>query len=204
MNWKMRSCLPVFHCIAAVFIFLACGGCGGGGNSGPSTQNVVVLNVPYEPNHGGAGTCASSSMTMLLKYAGLNVTFDDIYRIAGPPPVINYDAVNAWITRDFGLTLKLYPNRTVQDVMKAIDAGYPVMVLQVKWTDQLLGHNRVVIGYDLDRNEFIVNDPSDFGPNFRIPFATFQELWRLLPTAEPGWPPNVLWLVKKVDAPDPI
>jgi hypothetical protein len=98
----------------------------------------------------------------------------------------------------------LYPNRTIEDIIKAIDAGYPVMVLQVYWTDQLTGHNRVIVGYDLKRNEFIANDPSDFGPYFRIPFATFQELWRLWKIVEPGWPANFLWLILKVGDPDPI
>jgi len=161
-----------------------------------------VLNVPFEPNQGG--TCASSSMTMILKFNGLDITFEDVYAIAGPPPIINYSGVDQWIREDFGLTLKLYPNRTIEDVIKAIDAGYPVMVLQVYWTDQLTGHNRVIVGYDLKRNEFIANDPSDFGPYFRIPFATFQELWRLWKIVEPGWPANFLWLILKVSDPDPI
>jgi hypothetical protein len=158
--------------------------------------------VPFEPNHGS--TCASSSMTMMLKYRGLNVGFDDVYAIAGAPPIINYAGVDAWIRKDFNLTLKQYNNRTVQDIIKAIDAGYPAMALQVHWTNDLTGHNRVVIGYDLARSEFIVNDPSLFGPNFRIPFATFEELWRIWQAVEPSWPPNVLWLIKPVSAPDPM
>jgi Peptidase_C39 like family len=209
MEKNIKIYWPICFCLFIMLSFLGCGGGGGGGDSGggsttppPSNPNVVTLNVPFEPNHGG--TCASSSMTMILKYNGLNVTFDDVYKIAGPPPIINYSGVDQWIQKDFGLTLKLYPNRTVQDIIKAIDLGYPVMVLQVKWTNDSTGHNRVVIGYDLDRNEFIVNDPSDFGPNFRIPFATFEELWRLWNIVEPSWPPNFLWLIIKVNTPDPI
>jgi hypothetical protein len=200
-------------CFFIFFSFIACGGgkeSGYGGpssqervtNIAPSTKKVIVLKVPFEPNHGG--TCASSSMTMMLKYNGLDVNFNDVYKIAGPPPIINYDGVDKWIQKDFGLKLKLYPNRTIRDIIKAIDEGYPVMVLQVKWTNELSGHNRVIKGYDSIQEEFIVNDPSEFGRNFRIPFTTFKELWRLWGKNEPGWPPNFLWLIIKANQPDPI
>jgi len=181
---------------------VASGGGGGGGDDSSSTANDVVLNVSYVPNYGQ--TCASSSMTMMLQYYDPGITFNDVLSRAGLPPIINYYAVNEWILQEFDLKLKLYRDRTVDDVIECINQGYPVMVLQVYSSTIPSGHNRVVIGYNLEQEVLIVNDPSALGANYRMSFEYFDLLWSMWDQIS-GWPfPHLLWLIMPVDAADPI
>ena len=59
----------------------------------------VILDVPFEPNHGQ--TCAASCMTMVLKYFGLNISFEDVIHNVGIPPLIDYESFNQWINDEW-------------------------------------------------------------------------------------------------------
>jgi hypothetical protein len=161
-----------------------------------------LLTVPFEPNHGQ--TCASSSMTMLLKFIKLPIKFEDVVSRSGLPPIINYKKVDEWIRKNYKLKLVQFNNRTINDIIKCIKAGYPVMVLQQFKLDHVEGHNRVVVGYNTTRKEFIINDPSDIGFEYRMSFDVFQKLWDKLPLSCPGWPPNFFWIILPVDKTAPI
>ena len=163
----------------------------------------VYLDVPFEPNHGL--TCASSSMTMMLKFLGKDAAFDQVLDKAGLPPVIDYNAVDKWIKKRFGLRLIRYDNRSIGDIVTCIDAGFPAMVLQQFLPDQASGHNRVVIGYNSTIRELILHDPSELGYAYRMSYDTFNELWDLLPKVCPGWPgERFFWIVLEDGVESPL
>jgi tetratricopeptide (TPR) repeat protein len=68
-----------------------------------------------------------------------------------------------------------------RDLMqRLLAAGFPVIVHQWLVRPQdgvLVGHYRVLRGYDAGRSLFIANDPYT-GPNFTIPYDQFEEWWR--------------------------
>jgi len=161
-----------------------------------------VVDVPYVPNYGE--TCASSSMTMMLKGYDSSITFDDVLNKAGLPPIINYDAVDEWIREEFDLTLEMYIYRRIDDILTCIDEGYPVMVLQVFSAQVHTGHNRVVIGYNLKKETLIVHDPSPLGPDYEMSFEYFDQLWKKWDKIGDWNVTHFLWLIMPVDAADPI
>lgn len=71
------------------------------------------------------------------------------------------------------------------------------MVLQQFSENEIVGHNSLVIGYNLIRSEFILNDSSDLGQSYRISFDLFEKLWDLLPQSCPGWPKRFFWIIEK-------
>lgn len=164
-------------------------------------DNDVMLKVPFEPNRGE--TCASSSMTMIINYWGRNVKFKDVSERAGMPPVIDYDNVDRWLRNSHNLKLISFNEKTLNDIIACIDNGYPVMVLQQFLPNQKVGHNRVVIGYNMQRGEFILNDPSELGCEYRMSFQLFQEMWDILPEVCPGWPDHFFWLIIPMDMENP-
>ena len=153
----------------------------------------VTLDVPFESNRGG--TCASSSMAMMLRFAGAKTGFNEVLKVAGLPPVINYGGVDKWIRKEFGLKLVRFEKRAIDDIIACVQKGHPVMVLQQHSVYNPGGHNRVVVGYNLGSRELIINDPSELGYEYRMPFGMFEKMWDLLPKTCPGWPPRPMWLI---------
>jgi hypothetical protein len=51
------------------------------------------------------------------------------------------------------------------------------VVLQHFSEDNRDGHDRVVIGYNIGTRELILNDPSPYGPGYRMSFDLFNDLW---------------------------
>jgi hypothetical protein len=143
------------------------------------TFEDVLLNVPFEPNRGS--TCASSSFTMVLKYLGQPITFDHVFAIFGLPPFYpaHWMRFENWVEEDLDLQMETYAPCTIDHIMSCIDYGYPVVVLQhfsnPEGHDD--GHDRVVIGYNIGTKELILNDPSEYGPGYRMSFDLFDDLW---------------------------
>ena len=163
----------------------------------------VILDVPFEPNHGG--TCVASSFTMALRYLEPTVTFDDVYNIFGLPPFDNneYENFNNWIKNNFDLEMKHYSHCTIDDIILCINEGYPAVVHQQDSLSLAEGHMRVVIGYNLDRQEFIIHDPSNRGKNYRESFSVFEKLWKLITNLE-SVPPNQIFLLESLGQNSPL
>ncbi|HYD35705.1 MAG TPA: C39 family peptidase [Vitreimonas sp.] len=71
-------------------------------------------------------------------------------------------------------------NGTPAQIEALVAQGIPVIVeqwLEKRGTGELVGHYRVVRGYNRQRQLFITNDSFN-GPNFTIPYAQFEEWWR--------------------------
>jgi len=137
----------------------------------------VVLDVPYVPNYGM--TCGSSSFTMVLKYYDPSIRFDEVFGILGLPPfsVEAWKEFERWVEEDLNLEMETYHQCEIDHVIRCIDYGYPVVVLQ--WFNKTVneGHYRVVIGYNLGKEILILNDPSPYGPRYRMEFQLFDSLW---------------------------
>ena len=143
-----------------------------------TTAADVVLDVPFEENHGN--TCASSSMTMMVNYHGIDLEWADIFALSGGgelDSVIDFEAVSTYIEDNHGATLFRLDDCTVDDVFTLIDAGYPVMILQTHSTTNDAGHNRVAIGYNSDKTQIMFNDPSDLGPAYWMTVEDVETCW---------------------------
>jgi hypothetical protein len=141
-----------------------------------STSKDMSLKVPFETNRGS--TCLSSSLAMVLQYYKTGATFDDVFAIFGLPPgfyASKWIQFENWI-ETFGLAMITYDKATIEDVLQCVYRGLPVVVLQ-HHHDSGEGHDRVVIGYNLAKQEFILNDPSNYGPGYRMSFDEFDSLW---------------------------
>jgi len=155
----------------------------------------VKLDVPYEPNLGN--TCFSSSFAMVMRYWGKDVHVNDVLKVVGLPPfIVGYEhpELNAWMRKNHGLKFLYLPYSRVEDLKLYLIEGYPVIVHQTFSLQENTGHNRVVIGYSDKRGVFIINDPSQLGPNYEIPYTEFERLWSRIATYEPG-PHNKIYLV---------
>jgi len=137
----------------------------------------VKLEVPFEPNLGD--TCFSSSFAMVMRYWGKDVHVDDVLKIVGHPPFggSTLTQLNWWMQKNHGLKFKYLPNSSIEHVKLYLNESYPVIVNQTFSLNENTGHSRVVIGYNDKKGVFIVNDPSLLGPNHKISYGNFRELW---------------------------
>jgi ABC-type bacteriocin/lantibiotic exporter with double-glycine peptidase domain len=163
----------------------------------PVAQNIKLV-VPYEPNLGN--TCFSSCFAMVMRYWNKDVHVQDIVKIVGLPPFHGYDhqELNSWMAKNYNLRFKYLPNSTIDDIKIYLSEGYPIIVHQTMSFKDTSGHNRVVIGYDDNKNVFITNDPSRFGLNYEIPYSVFKDLWSNIALIEKG-PVNKAYLVYQID-----
>ena len=160
----------------------------------------VLLDVPYEPNHEstkGCGTCCSSSFTMILRFFDPSVTFEDVFSVFGCPPFSEgYQPFLDWVNAGYpNLNAYGFCNATIEEIIKKISKGFPIVVHQIFSTSDMTGHNRVVIGYDLNKRVFLVNDPSYLGQNYVMDFDTFKDLWFKISTVE-SVQPYCMWLIE--------
>jgi hypothetical protein len=145
----------------------------------------MTLNVPYEPNYGS--TCLSSSMTMVLKFWGTQITFDQVFGIFGLPgfPPSKWQQFESWIDT-LGMKMITYDKGSIEEVIRCVYYGYPVVALQSHDPADMQGHDRVIVGYNLSQEVFILNDPSNFGPRYKMGFDEFESLWNYNGYGSPG------------------
>jgi len=144
--------------------------------NGKDRACVKYLNVPFEPNHGG--TCVCSSFTMVLNYYNPNVTFAQVYDIFGLPPLSSalWKQFEIWVEDDLNMEMEYYDHGTIEDVIRCLEQGYPVVVQQFCTESDRTGHDRVVVGYEIQSRTFILNDPG-LGQDYRMTFILFDDLW---------------------------
>jgi tetratricopeptide (TPR) repeat protein len=126
--------------------------------------------------------CGPVSLAAVASYFGLGITqFDAAEVVKGSPEDRNVspqEMVDYLHSLGLGAVYRVNGN---QELLKQLVAsGVPVVVHQwlVRPQDSVLvGHYRVVRGYDAQSAHFIANDPYT-GPQFVIPYAQFEELWR--------------------------
>jgi hypothetical protein len=115
-----------------------------------------MVAVPYfwqEANTNEPGrTCNLTSLAMVMRYWGKNVTPDELYSKAGGP-VFTGSGV-ASVAKSYGLKAVYSEKGSAQEIKKHLDRGVPV-ILQGWFTES--GHFIVIVGYD--KTGWICNDP---------------------------------------------
>jgi tetratricopeptide (TPR) repeat protein len=126
--------------------------------------------------------CGPVSLAMAADYYGMSITqFDAADVVKGSPQDRNVspeEMVDYLHSLGLGAVFRVDGS---QDLMRRLlAAGFPVIAHQWLVRPQdgvLVGHYRVLRGYDGGRSLFIANDPYT-GPNFTISYAQFEEWWR--------------------------
>lgn len=120
--------------------------------------------------------CGPASLAMAMQSAGLNVEpgqLKDYLYLPQKQGSLQVEMLAT--TRKHGLlAYQLQPE--LQDMLKEISAGNPVVVLQnlaLSWYP--LWHYALVIGYDLQREEIILR--SGLTQRLVMPFTTFEHTW---------------------------
>lgn len=136
---------------------------------------VELETVPFYPQleyH-----CGPAALASVYNYRGIDVTPDDVARLVFVPGLkgsLQSEVVAA--TRQHDL-LPVQLDGRLESVLRELDAGNPVFVLQNLGLDLLpRWHYEVVVGYRLDRGELILRS----GKHRRIArsFATFDRTWQ--------------------------
>jgi tetratricopeptide (TPR) repeat protein len=133
-----------------------------------------LTEVPFHPQDDYQ--CGPAALATVLNHAGVNVAPDDLVGQVYLPKregSLQLELVAA-ARRARRVPYLLAPE--LDAVVREIAAGHPVLVLQnlgLSWLPRW--HYAVVVGYDLDRREFILRS----GREARrvTPFATFERTW---------------------------
>ena len=168
------------------FIFwtgLACLGWAGCATAPPKVElpasldiprKIELTEVPFHPQ--GEYQCGPASLAMTLQWSGVAITPDqlkpEVYtpsRQGSLPP----DMIGA--ARRHGRVA--YPIHRIEDVLKEVAGGHPVIVLQrLQSLFQASWHYAVIIGYDLDQRTIILH--SGVEAREVLPIDEFASTWR--------------------------
>ncbi len=118
-------------------------------------RKIELTEVPFHPQ--GEYQCGPASLAMSLEWSGVAITpgqlKPEVYtpsRQGSLPP----DMIGA--ARRHGRVA--YPIHRIEDILKEVAGGHPVIVLQrLQSLFQASWHYAVVIGYDLDQREIILH-----------------------------------------------
>jgi len=146
----------------------------------PLAERIFLAPMAHE--YQKLNNCGPVALAAALSYYRIERTQFDI-----APLVKGYDKdknvspeeMVAYLTK-VGLGSKARLNGDTAVLMALVSNGIPVIVGQ--WLERphdgvLVGHYRVVRGYDQGAKVIIVNDPYT-GPEVRFSYALFDELWR--------------------------
>lgn len=144
----------------------------------PDKHTLPTMSHVYQK----LNNCGPSSA--LMAASSLGVVFDQQYAASilkggsgdknvGPLELVKFLEMQ-------GLNVQYRLNGNQETIARLIAKDIPVIVEQwlvKRGSNELVGHYRVVKGYDQKSNTFNTNDSFN-GPNFVIPYAQFDEWWR--------------------------
>jgi len=186
----------IFVVILSFFSIIGSGGGGGSGDTdtGPvANPNDVIINGVPRIETTVQNSCASRAITQLLQQKGVPVEFEDVFDRVGLPPFSYQDGcygVKSWV-RSLGYEMNYVRQGTKEEIINLISNGILVMVVQMYSHNDWTGHNRVVMGYNLNDQIFILEDDG-LPPRYRIKMDVFMDLW-IRGAQELGWPGPPLW-----------
>ncbi len=143
-------------------------------------EKVFLASMTHE--YQKLNNCGPVSLAAAASFFGSEITqFDAADVVKGspedrnvsPPEMVNY-------LRSLGLGAVYRVNGNEDLMLQLLANDLPVIVHQWLVRPQdgvLVGHYRVLRGYDSAQGHFIANDPYT-GPQFVIPYAQFDEWWR--------------------------
>ena len=146
----------------------------------PLAERVFLAPMTHE--YQKLNNCGPVALAIALSYYGIERTqFDLVPLVKGydKDKNVSPEEMVAYLTEE-GLRGKARLNGDTAVLMALVSNGIPVIVGQ--WLERphdgvLVGHYRVVRGYDQGAEVIIVNDPYT-GPEVRFSYALFNERWR--------------------------
>ena len=155
-----------------------------------------VLNVPYKSQNdpdaqAENNDCGPACLAMILLTQGQNVATAAVYAASGvgADRPLTFDEVKT-AAGNYGLPLSWRMGVSLQDVRDTIDQGTPVIAL-IKYLylpdrqgqSTTGGHFVLVVGYDDDAGEIVINDPYYWGPlrdkgnHHHYDYNTWEQAW---------------------------
>jgi len=133
---------------------------------------AVVLDVPFVPQ--AKDTCGAAALAMVMRYWEVPASHDEIAAALLEPQLqgIAGSRLEAF-ARERGLTALAYKGDAAH-LREYLAKGRPLIVAWRVAPDRY--HNVVVVGFDPDRDEVLVNDPSE-GASRRVGSRAFEERW---------------------------
>lgn len=120
--------------------------------------------------------CGPASLAMVMNLYGANVTPKELARQVFTPKANGSFPVEMDIaSRHQGFVS--FPVSDRESLIREIDGGHPVLVLQnlsIDWYP--MWHFAVVVGYDLKTREFILRSATD--PRRHTPMSVFENTWK--------------------------
>ncbi|WP_372972334.1 PA2778 family cysteine peptidase [Marinobacter sp.] len=173
---------PMRAGILSLLVLLVTGCAGPGHYPGPETYDqsgvagqALIDSVPFYPQEDYQ--CGPAALAMSLNHRGAGVSLSDmIDRVYLPGRKGSLQVEMVAAARAEGMLV--YPlEKDLEAVIREVDAGNPVLVFQnlrLDWWPQW--HFAVVIGYDLEEQEFILHSGTE--EQVREPFRSFDNTWK--------------------------
>ena len=145
----------------------------------PIQSSVVINGVEHE--YQGWNNCGPTTLKMLLKYYGQNVTQKEIATFTKPDPDdknVSPNELAAYVDTT-GMGALVRENGTLERLKLLLSNGLPVMIesgyVTPSGKEGWMGHYKLLIGYD--DKQFTFMDSYE-GPNLKISFEEVDANWR--------------------------
>jgi hypothetical protein len=142
-------------------------------------SSVVISGVKHE--YQGWNNCGPTTLKMLLKYYGQNVTQKEIATFTKPDPDdknVSPNELAAYVDTT-GMGALVRENGTLERLKLLLSNGLPVMIesgyVTPSGKEGWMGHYKLLIGYD--DTQFTFMDSYE-GPNLHISFEEVDANWR--------------------------
>lgn len=134
--------------------------------------SALTLNVPFVPQQ--EDTCAAAALAMVMRYWEAPVTQEEIAAALLQPELHGILGSRlATFAGERGLTAIAYEGDLAQ-LRDFVARGRPLIVAWKVSRDRY--HNLVVVGFDDERSELVVNDPAE-GAARRVRVKDFEKRW---------------------------
>lgn len=130
-------------------------------------------------------TCGPACLRMVLESFGRQYSEEQLAALCGTTP--DHGTPYAHLLRalrEQRIEFTARTNATVQDIMDAVDAGFPSIINYIEHAEDE-GHYAVVCGYDRDAQMVVLADP-EHGEQFQIPWTELETRWTNSANTEHG------------------
>ncbi len=167
--------------------------------STPLPASVILPGVVYVDQHNRWNYCGPANLTMALNFWGWKGNRDDVAKVVKPGSgdprksfidqgipdknVMPYELVD-FVNEQTEYRAIFRHGGDMKLIKSLLAAGFPAIIekgyYEADYSGKIdwLGHYQFVTGYDDTKQEFIVQDTWNDGPNFHIKFDDFQDGWR--------------------------
>lgn len=149
------------------------------------TGDVYLNNVPFV-HQGEDNTCGQAAMTMVLKYWGQEIEYQQVVNENNPLNLgTSYDGIQAYL-RSKGMTVEAFRNGSFEALLNELHQGRPVIAL-LDFGSLVYAHYVVVVGYNSRRNTVIMHE-SRSGAYVELDANSFTQMWENEPLVNlPIW-----------------